>query len=175
MTPGSVQIAEAVHFRRAEKSDIHAALLQQRHHIEHLTALRGVKKIGRIAHGVKKFKRRCFADDAIFEKSHSARSVRTPGNQESQHRQTHSHEYQFPVADFPGRRRNHQFAKGVTAARNFRFRPSRHDKSMLPFGETHFGSVSCISPTNLISSGCGRVSFKCSAYFSGDSSSPVTL
>jgi len=49
---------------------------------------------------VKKFKRRCFADDTIFEKSHSARSVRTPGNQEGQHRQTHSHEYKFPVADF---------------------------------------------------------------------------
>ena len=33
--PDGVEIAEAVHFRSAQKSDVYAALLKERHHVQH--------------------------------------------------------------------------------------------------------------------------------------------
>src|SRR6266851_4617967 len=54
MAPGRVEISEPIYFRCSEEANIHAALLGQRHHGNHVAAKRGLEQVGRITHGVKR-------------------------------------------------------------------------------------------------------------------------
>ncbi len=65
--PRCVEIAKAVDLRRAQKADVHAALLQQSHHRNHIPAIRSLKQIRRISHGVQKSRGRLFADDPVLK------------------------------------------------------------------------------------------------------------
>ncbi len=96
--PGGIQVAEAVHFRGAEKSHMHASLLQQSHHVEHLAALRGPSKIRWIAHRVEELWRRRLSDDSVLEEPDGARRVRAARDQKREHRKPHAYKDEFSVA-----------------------------------------------------------------------------
>jgi hypothetical protein len=113
MTPGGIEIAEAIDFRCAEKTYVNASLLQQTHHIEHLAALGGAANICGIAHGVKKLGRRRLANDSIFKKSNGTRRMRASRNQEREHRKAHAYEDDFPIENFTRSGSDHKFAEGV--------------------------------------------------------------
>src|SRR5277367_489314 len=127
MAPSGVEIAETIHFGGAEKADVHAALLQQAHHVEHRAALRGTAQIRRIAHGVEQFGGRSFAEHAIFKKAHRTRRVRAARDEEGEHRQAHADEYEFAISDFTRGSGYHQFTEGVATRREIGFGASHYD------------------------------------------------
>src|ERR1700687_2655693 len=69
MSPCAVQITESVDFGGTQETHVHTALLQQAHHVEHLSTLRGSAEIRRIAHRVEEFFGGSFADNSVFEKA----------------------------------------------------------------------------------------------------------
>ena len=76
IAPSGIQIAEAIYFSGAEKTELHAALLQERHHVEHLAALSCAANIRGIGHGIEQFGRRSFAYEAILVKTDSPGRMR---------------------------------------------------------------------------------------------------
>ena len=54
VTPGTIQVAEAIDFRSTQKTDMDTSLLEKAHDVKHLPALRSAQNIGGIAHGAEK-------------------------------------------------------------------------------------------------------------------------
>ena len=127
IAPGGVEIAEAIYFGCAEKADVHAALLQQTHHVEHGAALRCGAKIRWIAHSVEKLGGGSFAENAIFKQADCARSVRAAGYEKGKHRQAHANENQFTVADFARGGGYHEFAECVATRGEIGFGTNHQD------------------------------------------------
>jgi len=113
VAPGGVQVAEAIDFRRAEKADVDAALLEQAHHLEHLAALGSFENIRWVAHGVEQLGRGRFANNSVFKKSDGAGRMGSPRHEEGQHGQAHPNEDHFAIANFARGGRHHKFAEGV--------------------------------------------------------------
>ena len=131
-SPGGIQISKAIDFRGAEKTNVHAALLEQRHNVEHLAGLRGATQIRRIAHRIQQLRRRCFSDQSIFVKSDSIGRVGLLGDEKCEDRQSHADEHQLTVCDFAGGCRDHQLTVGVAACGNLSFYRGWLDQ-VLPF------------------------------------------
>jgi hypothetical protein len=143
MAPGGIEIAETIYFGGAEKANVHAALLQQAHDVEHCTALRGATKIRRIAHGVEKFGGGSFAEHAIFKEADGVWSVRTTRHEKGEHRQTHADENEFGIGDFARGGGYHQLAEGVTTRGKIGFGTSHQDCALFIFRRSRWRQGNC--------------------------------
>ncbi len=132
LPPDSVQVAEAVHFGGAQKTNLHASLLQQPHHVEHRAAKRRAAQVDRIAHSENRLIVGSLADDAVFVEPDGARRVRAFRHGKSQQRQAHPDEDPLAIVDLPRGGSHHQFAGGISAG--IRFAGSRR-------GSNRHGSV----------------------------------
>ncbi len=100
--PGGIEIAEAINFGSTEEAGVHAALLEEGHDVEHLSALGGVEEIGRIGHGVEELSGGSFADQAIFVEADGVGSVGAFGDDEGEHGEAHADEDEFVIVNFAG-------------------------------------------------------------------------
>ena len=125
-----IQIAEPIDFRGAQETHVHAALLQETHHVEHLPALRGTAEIRRIAHRVKNFGEGVSRMIPFSKRPIACGACVRLRHKECQHRQPHSDEHQLTIADFARRRRHHDFAGRVTARCDLRLALRRGHKSL---------------------------------------------
>ena len=115
IAPRGIQIAEAIDFGRAEKTELHAALLQKGHYVEHLAALSCAANIRWVGHGVKQFRRGSFANQAILVETDGARRMSPLRDEKCEHWQPHADEDEFAIGDFSRRGGDHDFARGVSA------------------------------------------------------------
>jgi hypothetical protein len=127
MAPSGIEIAETIYFGGAQEANVHAALLQEAHYVQHRAALRGVAQIWWIAHGVEKFGGGSFAEHAIFKEADGAWGVSATRDDKSQHRQTHADENEFTIADLTRGGGYHQLAEGVTTRGQIGFGTSHQD------------------------------------------------
>src|ERR1700752_2547246 len=74
--PVGVQVAEAIDFSAADKTELDPSRLQKKHNVVETRARERAGNIGWIAHGENRFERRPVADNAIFKNTKGSRRMR---------------------------------------------------------------------------------------------------
>src|SRR5262249_46009486 len=114
---GRVQIAETIHFRRAQKTEMHPPGLEQAHDAHHVQALRGAQEIRRIGHGVNQLRRRSAANYTVLKQANRVWSMSFFRDHECNERKPHADKDQFAIADLACGSADHEFAHGIFRCR----------------------------------------------------------